>query len=380
MQTSSFFKKILNHIRLFPVTFIFLLVMLAGTFLFFSIVKKIVYREGYERFNTLSQDLETIVTNRINRTIDLPILLAKGLRLDATKGELDDYISSLSLETRYPSVREVGIYATSLDGKDLRRLYSHEINGNKAIESVPQESSSGITETDLKNAVLAQKGNQSNQPVLIKLYEGKADYLTVVPQGNESYLFVMFNASVALNHLYPANSVFQRLDFTMYDSIDQANPLFQSRSNSFESHRKSYTALRQVNVGTSPWLLITQSNQKYIVRKLTSAAPTFTLIFGSSISLIIFSLLLNLSRRRRNELHLSAEISRNVKIIEEKYQKIIKEIEAEIGESKDKNNALREQIKELERLHKIMVGRELRMIELKGHIAKINGPKSNGKR
>ncbi len=361
MQISSFFKKIFDQIRLFPVTFLFLLIMLAGTFLSFSIIKKIVYREGHERFDTLSQDLETIITNRINRTIDLPVLLAKSFRVDATKGELDDYVSSLHLETRYPSVREVGIYATSADGKNLKRLYSYAISDNS------------ISENDLKEAVIAQKGNQSNQPLLIKVYEGKADYLTLVPQGNDSYVFMRFNAAIALSNLYPTNSVLRAVDFTIYDAGDQANPLFQSGNNGFASHRNSYTELRQVNIGLSPWFLITQSNQKFIVRKLTSAAPTLVLIFGIIVSFLVFDLLRRLSRRRRNEIFLSQEITRSVKIIEEKYQKIIKEIETEIGQSKEKNNALREQIKELERLHKIMVGRELRMIELKGHIAKWNG-------
>lgn len=467
MRFSSFISKAFRKVQDAPVAFAFLVVVLVGTVLSYGMAKSFLYNEGTNRFNVYTKELRTIIISRVNRTIELPVTLAHIIQTDATKGELDSQLHSLSLESRYPGVRELGIYSTSNGGKNLKRLYRYTVSGEENM----------ISEGELAEAVKTQTTVVSEEPFLLKMSDGDVQYVVLAPIENGSYLFMVFDATSVLSRLFIDNSIFNNINFRISDTLDPLLPLYESSAELFPSGQRNYLDTQELKIGLYPWSLTTATDIDALLSVTARRMPTVILFSGIVIGFLMFGILWALSWSRKNALLLAEKMTKNLRVSEEKYRGIFESLQdvyyrtnidgmittvspsiknyiglypeqlignnatafyrnprdrnamlselSRTGEVKDyavtlvgangkpvycslnarflrnqngevfgvegllrditdrkiASDAVLERTKELERLNNLMIGRELRMVELKAEIAKLKAtPETYGKK
>jgi PAS domain S-box-containing protein len=318
MQLRSFLKKTYSIVRAAPIAFAFFVITLVGTIMSFSVVKTVLYKEGEIRFNLIVQELRSVVVSRLNHTIDLPVTMSKSISIDATKGELDAYLASLDLSARYPGAREVGIYATSGPSQTLRRFYRYAV--------VP--GSTNLQEVDLKNATKLHSNLKSTEPLFLKLRDKEAGYVILVPmKGKDSYVYMVFDTATALNRLFAENSLFSFIDFRVFDTVDPTYALYETNSEPFIKNEHTYVGEEQFKIGLYPWSLIAAADNRVLVVATARRMPAVILMSGISIAVLMFGILFALSWSRKSAIVLAENITRNLKLSEEKYRSIFESLQ-----------------------------------------------------
>ncbi len=300
-----------------PIAFAFLVVALFGTILSYTVVRSVILREGEQRFELLVSELRTVVVSRVNHTVDLPITISKNISPEATKGELDAYIKSLQLESRYPGAREVGIYATTGENKSLKRLYRYTL----ASETV------GLTEAELKNAVSLLTTTNGNQPFFLKLRDREPSYAILAPIQNNAYVFMVFDATTVLSRLFNENSIFNYVDFKIYDTIDPEYPLYQTTDMQLGRGKHTFYSEQQFKVGLYPWSMQTAGDNRELLVPTARRMPAVILFAGIAISVLVFGILFALSWSRKSALNLADSITKNLRTSEEKYRSIFESLQ-----------------------------------------------------
>ncbi|HRH31372.1 MAG TPA: PAS domain S-box protein [Candidatus Paceibacterota bacterium] len=317
MQLRSFFKKAYRMAKAAPIAFAFLAIALFGTILSYVVVRGVILREGEQRFGLLVSELRTVVVSRVNHTIDLPVTMAKSISPEATKGELDGYIKSLQLESRYPGAREVGIYATTGENKSLKRLYRYTV--------VPE--AIGLSESELKNAVNIQATANGNQPFFLKLREREPSYAVLVPIESNTYLFMVFDATTVLSRLFNENSVFNYVNFKIFDTTDPEYPLYETTEDPLERGKHTFYSDQQFRVGLYPWSMQTAGDNRELLVPTARRMPAVILFAGIAISFLMFGILFALSWSRKSALNLADSITKNLRSSEEKYRSIFESLQ-----------------------------------------------------
>ena len=326
-KVSSFYKKIYKNLRNTSVAFAFLLIALAATILSYTIVKRVLYNEGAVRFKILVNELQSVVSSRINRTIDLPVVLAQSLSFDALKGDLDARLSQLDLDARYPGIREVGLYVTK--GQALKRLYHYSV----------VDSAQTVSEATLKNVVATYKATGTNAPFILKLQDNNASYIVLVPKLKDEYTFIVFDATTVLGRLYIENGIFNPINFKVYDANDLSYALFETVSDGFSSTNRSYAKTVEIKVGLYPWSITVWSSQEQLILPTALRMPAVILFAGIAIALLMFGILFALSWSRKNALLLAEDITKNLSASEEKYRSIFESLQ-DVYYQADKNGII----------------------------------------
>ena len=298
-----------------PIAFGFFVLAIVGTVFSFSIVRTVILKEGKQRFDILTKELSSVVMSRINRTIDLPVTLAHGINPKATKDSINSYISSLDIESRYPSVREVGIYGST--GTSTNRLYRYTVaNGSVLADDASLRAADGA-----KNIA----GDQ--EPFLFRLADNQPNYIVIVPMGGNYSLYIVFDSTIIMSRLYADNSMFNSVNFRIYDSTDPNYSLFESSTEVYSPSRNAYTATQQINVGLYPWILVANSNPEQLMESTANNMPYIILVAGITIAVLMFGILFALSWSRKSALVLAENITRNLRISEEKYRNIFESLQ-----------------------------------------------------
>ncbi|MEN9582732.1 MAG: hypothetical protein RL641_686 [Candidatus Parcubacteria bacterium] len=362
MKVSSFFRKIQLAAIDVPIAFVFLAISVFGCILAFSISKSALYLEGLERFDQLSKEVKSTVLSRINHTIELPRTVAQSIDFNATKGELDTYLSSLQIEARYPGIREIGIYSTK--GTTLKRLYHYRVT--QGIQDISEE--------ELQNAVVVSKSATATNSSLLRFRDNESAYV-LLTKATDGYLFTVLDVPVVLSRLFQSNGIYDAIHINISDAVYKTAPLFESPPDTNNEQKHTYSRTDQVKLGVYPWVITTDADLNSLIQKMGTVLPLAVLLFGISISLVIFYLLLTVGESRAKELQQTEEIKNSLQIGKDKYQNAVSSMQNEIDKLKDAHEEIANRAKELERLNRVMVGRELRMVELKHEIAKLNEKK-----
>ncbi len=314
-QIGSFFKKTYKKANKAPVAFAFLFIALVGTFVAFSLAKNVIFRDGSERFDVISKELRAVVVSRVNRTIDLPLAISKNINLEATKGELDVYLNSLDLDSRYPGVREAGIYATS--GGNLKRLYHYAVSGEQR----------SIKEVDLKFSVSSLPNEEVGVPLLLKLNQKDVRYVILVPVKKDNYFYMVFDATALLGNLFVENSIFNNIDYKIYDTTDSEFPIFESNSIPFSPDKYSFKQDQLIKIGLYPWNITTSGNLGQMLSITAQKMPVVILLSGLTIAFLMFGILLSLSWSRKNAILIAEEMTKSLRLSEEKYRSIFESLQ-----------------------------------------------------
>ena len=325
---SSFLKKTYQMAKTAPIAFAFLIVIISGTLLAFSVSRGVIYREGEQRFLQIVTELRAVVVSRINHVVDLPVTVSKNITLDTPKAELDTYFRKLEIDSRYPGVRDIGIYATTTNTHTLKRYYRFSPNV-----------ASTTTETDIKNAARTFTSIGANDPLLVKLHNNESQYIVLAPISPDAYLFIVFDASTTLNRLFVENSLFSSIDFRVLDTVDTDYSLYETTNELFVADHNRYVSEEQFKVGLYPWTLISSATGRELILPTARRMPLIILISGIAIGLLMFGILFALSWSRMNALVLAETITKNLRLSEEKYRRIFESLQ-DVYYRTDKNGMI----------------------------------------
>jgi PAS domain S-box-containing protein len=138
---------------------------------------------------------------------------------------------------------------------------------------------------------------------------------------------MVFDAATALNRLFAENSLFSFIDFRVFDTIDPSYALYETSTESFVKNKHVYVSEEQFNVGVYPWSLVAAADNRVLVVATARRMPVVILLSGIFIAVLMFGILFALSWSRQNALVLAANITRNLRLSEEKYRSIFESLQ-----------------------------------------------------
>ena len=159
-------------------------------------------------------------------------------------------------------------------------------------------------------------------------------------------------------------------DASTSDDISTNNLLYDTNTAN-NSIKSNLTLFTKVMVGGRIWTLYFKALPGYEVSLIDLYSPYAVLGAGIFLSILLAWLFYSYARSRERAIKLAEDITKDLEESKKKTEEYSKTLEIDIEKRKDFDRKLKERSDEMERLNALMVGREIKMTELKQEIERL---------
>lgn len=177
----------------------------------------------------------------------------------------------------------------------------------------------------------------------------------------KGYVYSPFRANDFINGI--PNLKNRAVDFKIYDGLiaDNNNVLHDFTT---PAANVSFRQFETIYIAGQPWTIeFTNSSNKTTISNTDKYAPTITVIAGIITTLLAFSLIYSITESRQKAVNYANNLN--------------KDLEKQSKELKKNNEQLESKLNEVDKLNNLLVGREVRMIELKEKIKELDSGKKS---
>jgi CHASE1-domain containing sensor protein len=401
--------------------YVFLLLLLVTTYFAWSFTTQIIYRQKQDQFENDSSKIK----NQISQRLFIYSSLLEGGRglFEASdtveRDELTAYVKSLALEKNYPGIQGLG-YAPVIELKnyqtEINRLrkevspdFSIRPEGDREYYTpvlylepfdLRNQRAFGFdmfSEATRKTAILdAVKYNKpviSGKVTLVQEVEteiqpGFLMYLPVIKKGVpvkdvyeisdiQGFVYAPFRIGDFIKGVFreePLNLDLEIIDGEVSGEFDPKNEMYDADLGEYsrdENYKPLFTKDLVLNDFHHPWRLrviyLPSSHASYFQQIL----PTIVIISGLIFSLLIFLTTLSLANAKSRAYKMAESMTLDLKQKTLDLEKSNQLIAAQSQERENSRQILQAKSTELERANNVMVGREVKMIELKKEIERL---------
>lgn len=382
------------------IIFIILLLSVSLTLLLAGLAEKAILTQAKTLFRSEADNIANSITDRIS-IYKNTLQGSRGL-FDASKSvernEWKKYVEALQVQKNYPGIQGVGyapylkdndlvshldyvrsegfdgyivfpesseyaktpvMYIEPFEGRNLKAfgydMFS-EYNRRFAMEQARDTGDAKIS----GKVILLQEDNTNTQPgflMYLPLYSSQSVPGSILERREEilGYVYSPFRASDFIKgtlHLYNNN-----LGFKIDDGVNIREETLMYKTPNLDSILSTSDYLedtRTIYVGDRPWTITFYANTNFGKNLISNLAPLVMIILGSGISVLLSIIFYILISSRQRAVMYAEELNRDL-------------IESNNSLTSSQSEIVK-RIEEVERMNKLMVDRELKMLELKKKI------------
>lgn len=182
----------------------------------------------------------------------------------------------------------------------------------------------------------------------------------------QGYIFSPFRAGDLIRSALRNEN--HHINLKLYDGLEitEENKLFEFANAEYPPENKPrLTYHSTLDLYGREWTLVFESLPTYHTDNIANARPTAILIIGLAMSTILTFTTYFLSSSRSKAIDLAEDITEDLRVKTEELNKINQNLKLEISNREVAEQQLTTRTKELEKINKLMIDRELKMIELK---------------
>ncbi|MCX6755456.1 MAG: porin PorA family protein [Candidatus Nomurabacteria bacterium] len=397
----SYFDRILTFVKSNFILIFVTIVMFLGSFTGYYFLVNGFDKEKQVSLETQSIDITEKILNKTSNYLRLP-LNGRALfnaSVSVERNEWSAFVKSLDLLQNYPGVQGLGflkivlpneknlfvqsvkkegfsdfniipvgdrniytpvIYLEPWTPRNIRDLgfdmFSNKITRNSIIKA----RDSGEISVSSKVALLQDNGTGSQFGFFAfsPVYKNNSKVGTVEERRKEIIGYTYYSSMIKdfLTSIF--NNQKYDLDFKIYDGLKISNEsLIYDSGNGSISNNVFFHKVETIYLKDHPWTIeyVNSSNyQKPLIDKVIQ----YSVLFGSLlVTFLVFSLILSISKSKESSVLYAASLT--------------KDLEAKQDELKKNNQTLKEKLNEVDKMNKLMIGRELTMLDLKKEIDKL---------
>lgn len=391
--------------------FLGLFIITIGIFVF---IKNEEEKLLYSDFISQTEKIDSSIKNRLNLYTNL--LLSGKAFFDSSqevdRNEWFTYVDTFKIEQRYPGIQGFG-YSVWLDPEDVAAHVDSVIDeGFPDYKIKPEGERDQYTaivflepfdernreafgfdmyqEANRKNAMnralLTGKESLSGKVTLVQeidedVQSGFLIYVPVYKKGVDlstsekrkeaiqGFVYSPFRMNNFISGIIPVPEQ-SEIIIEIFDNYQSDAYLDENKMYGKESEDPIFSRTKKIDFGGHAWTVRYSTHHNFGKNNTNNSIFYIVIILGFSLSVLFATVIYAFNTRKDKAISLAESMTNDLKTRIEDNEKISKKLEVVNIDLKKKSDLLSKKIEDMEKYNKLMVGREMKMIELKDELKK----------